>query len=138
MNKLLVSVAFACVVSAGFGDYVLMDCVKGQNVYNSNPSRVETDFVPLCTDRIEAAGSVFIGNHSPESAGDYASGTNHTLPTMGLAGAFSGIGTDSFRHQVTYQELSREGLSSLAETLFMKITGSEAKYSDLPSALRVG
>ena len=53
MNKLLVSVAFACVVSAGFGDYVLMDCVKGQNVYNSNPSRVETDFVPLCTDRIE-------------------------------------------------------------------------------------
>ena len=78
-------------------------------------------------DRIEAAGSVFIGNHSPESAGDYASGTNHTLPTMGLAGAFSGIGTDSFRHQVTYQELSREGLSSLAETI---ITMADAEGLD--------
>ena len=67
--------------------------------------------------QIEAAGSVFIGNYSPESAGDYASGTNHTLPTMGLAAAYSGIGLDSFMHSVTYQELSREGLSSLAATI---------------------
>ena len=67
--------------------------------------------------RITAAGSIFIGNYSPESAGDYASGTNHTLPTMGLATAFSGIGTDSFMHAVYYQELSREGLSNLADTI---------------------
>ncbi|MBQ1168441.1 MAG: histidinol dehydrogenase, partial [Bacteroidales bacterium] len=61
-------------------------------------------------EQITAAGSVFIGNYSPESAGDYASGTNHTLPTMGLARAFSGIGLDSFMHSITYQELKREGL----------------------------
>ena len=68
-------------------------------------------------DRISAAGSVFIGNYSPESAGDYASGTNHTLPTMGLARAWSGIGLDSFMHSVTYQQLSREGLSLLGDTI---------------------
>ena len=67
--------------------------------------------------RITAAGSIFIGNYSPESAGDYASGTNHTLPTMGLATAFSGIGTDSFMHSVYYQELTREGLGGLASTI---------------------
>ena len=68
-------------------------------------------------EQITAAGSVFIGNYSPESAGDYASGTNHTLPTMGLARAWSGIGLDSFMHSVTYQELSREGLAALGETI---------------------
>ncbi len=68
-------------------------------------------------DRISAAGSVFIGNYSPESAGDYASGTNHTLPTMGLARAWRGIGLDSFMHSVTYQQLSREGLSLLGDTI---------------------
>ena len=66
---------------------------------------------------IRAAGSVFIGNHSPESAGDYASGTNHTLPTMGCARAFSGIGTESFMHGITYQELSPEGLRSISDTI---------------------
>ena len=68
-------------------------------------------------EKITAAGSVFIGNYSPESAGDYASGTNHTLPTMGLARAWSGIGLDSFMHSITYQELTREGLESLGDTI---------------------
>lgn len=68
-------------------------------------------------DRISAAGSIFIGNYSPESAGDYASGTNHTLPTMGCARAFSGIGTESFMHGITYQELSRSGLRSISDTI---------------------
>ncbi len=68
-------------------------------------------------DRIRAAGSIFIGNYSPESAGDYASGTNHTLPTMGCAKAFSGIGTESFMHGITYQELSRSGLRSISDTI---------------------
>lgn len=75
-------------------------------------------------EQITAAGSVFIGNYSPESAGDYASGTNHTLPTMGLAAAYSGIGLDSFMHSITYQELSREGLGSLAETI-ITMAGAE-------------
>ena len=67
--------------------------------------------------RITAAGSIFVGHYSPESAGDYASGTNHTLPTMGLATAYSGIGLDSFMHAITYQELSQEGLNALGSTI---------------------
>ena len=66
---------------------------------------------------ITAAGSIFIGNYSPESAGDYASGTNHTLPTGGWAKAYSGVNLDSFMRKITYQELSREGLSDLAPTI---------------------
>ena len=62
---------------------------------------------------IYAAGSVFIGNFSPESAGDYASGTNHTLPTSGWAHSFSGVNIDSFMHKITYQELTPEGLELL-------------------------
>ena len=64
--------------------------------------------------RITAAGSVFIGNYSPESAGDYASGTNHTLPTSAWARSFSGVNIDSFMHKITYQELTPEGLSDLS------------------------
>ena len=66
---------------------------------------------------ITAAGSVFIGNYSPESAGDYASGTNHTLPTSGWARSFSGVNIDSFMHKITYQELTREGLGLLADVI---------------------
>lgn len=66
---------------------------------------------------IKAAGSVFIGNYSPESAGDYASGTNHTLPTSAWARAYSGVNLDSFMRKITYQELSREGLALLAPTI---------------------
>lgn len=67
--------------------------------------------------QVEAAGSVFIGHFSPESAGDYASGTNHTLPTMGFATAYSGVGTDSFMHAITFQKLTRKGLETLAPTI---------------------
>lgn len=66
---------------------------------------------------ITAAGSVFIGNYSPESAGDYASGTNHTLPTSGWARSFSGVNLDSFQRKITYQELTAEGLKGLSETI---------------------
>ena len=67
--------------------------------------------------QITAAGSVFIGPWSPESAGDYASGTNHTLPTGGWARAYSGVNTDSFLRKITYQELSRKGLATLSPTV---------------------
>lgn len=63
---------------------------------------------------ITAAGSIFIGNYSPESAGDYASGTNHTLPTSGWARSFSSVNIDSFMHKITYQELTEEGLRKLS------------------------
>ncbi len=68
-------------------------------------------------ERITAAGSIFIGNYSPESAGDYASGTNHTLPTYGWARSFSGVNLDSFMRKITYQELSPEGLKALGGTI---------------------
>ena len=66
---------------------------------------------------ITAAGSVFIGPWSPESAGDYASGTNHTLPTSGWARSCSGVNMDSFFRKMTLQEITREGLSGLAPTI---------------------
>jgi histidinol dehydrogenase len=63
------------------------------------------------------AGSVFIGNYSCESAGDYASGTNHTLPTNGAARAFSGVSTASFMKTITYQRLSEEGIRGLGPVI---------------------
>ncbi|MDE3249224.1 MAG: histidinol dehydrogenase [Bacteroidota bacterium] len=63
------------------------------------------------------AGSVFLGHYSPESAGDYASGTNHTLPTNGYARAYSGVSVDSFVKKITYQELSEQGLRNIGPTV---------------------
>lgn len=74
--------------------------------------------------QITAAGSVFIGNYSPESAGDYASGTNHTLPTCGWASSCSGVNIDSFMRKITFQELSEEGLARLSDTI---VTMAEAE-----------
>lgn len=68
-------------------------------------------------DRITAAGSIFVGHYSPESAGDYASGTNHTLPTSGWAHSCSGVNIDSFMRKMTIQELSLQGLEALAPTI---------------------
>lgn len=71
----------------------------------------------ILASRINCTGSIFLGNWSPESAGDYASGTNHTLPTSGLANAWSGLGVECFMHAVTWQQLSREALEGLAPTI---------------------
>ena len=68
-------------------------------------------------EKITSAGSIFIGNYSPESAGDYASGTNHTLPTSGWAHSCSGVNIDSFMRKMTIQELSRDGIETLAPTI---------------------
>ena len=76
---------------------------------------------------ITSAGSVFIGNHSPESAGDYASGTNHTLPTSGWAKSYSGVNIDSFMKKITYQELTRDGLRSLSDVI---VTMADAEGLD--------
>jgi histidinol dehydrogenase len=68
-------------------------------------------------ERIINAGSVFLGNYSPESAGDYASGTNHTLPTNGFAKTYSGVSVDSFVKKITYQKISPEGLRNIGKTV---------------------
>ncbi len=73
--------------------------------------------------RITSAGSVFIGNWSPESAGDYASGTNHTLPTSGWARAYSGVNTDSFFRRMTLQELTPVGLRCIGGTIMTMAAG---------------
>ena len=68
-------------------------------------------------EKILNAGSVFIGNYSPESAGDYASGTNHSLPTSGSAKSTGGISVESFMKSITFQQLTKEGLSNISKTI---------------------
>ncbi|MCX2739200.1 histidinol dehydrogenase [Pontibacter anaerobius] len=75
-----------------------------------------SDFEELM-DGIANAGSVFLGHYSPESAGDYASGTNHTLPTNGYARAYSGVSLDSFVKKITFQYITREGLQHIGKTI---------------------
>ena len=74
--------------------------------------------------KVRAAGSVFIGNYSPESAGDYASGTNHTLPTGAWARSYSGVNLDSFMRKITYQELTAAGLTAIAPAI-ITMAGAE-------------
>ncbi len=74
---------------------------------------------------ITNAGSVFIGHYSPESVGDYASGTNHTLPTNGFARAYSGVSLDSFCKKITFQELSKDGLKNIGRTVELMAEAEE-------------
>ena len=69
------------------------------------------------TNKITNAGSVFLGNYSPESAGDYASGTNHTLPTNGFAKNYSGVSLDSFVKKITFQNITKTGIKNLGKTI---------------------
>src|SRR5436190_2161578 len=76
------------------------------------------------TDMIVSAGSVFIGNYSPESVGDYASGTNHTVPTNGYAAMYSGVSVDSFVKKITFQQLTEQGLKNIGDTV-MQMASAE-------------
>ncbi|MDR2691826.1 MAG: histidinol dehydrogenase, partial [Dysgonamonadaceae bacterium] len=78
---------------------------------------IETEDYPEIAGRITNAGSVFLGHYTPESAGDYASGTNHTLPTNGYARMYSGVSLDSFMKKITFQEISRDGIRNLGATI---------------------
>jgi histidinol dehydrogenase len=71
----------------------------------------------IVAEKVSNAGSVFIGNYSPESAGDYASGTNHTLPTNGYAHAYSGVSVDSFVKKITFQQLTERGLINIGQSV---------------------
>ncbi|MDO5442437.1 MAG: histidinol dehydrogenase [Bacteroidia bacterium] len=93
------------------------DIVTFANLYAPEHLIISTAEPWRIADRITAAGSVFVGEYSPESAGDYASGTNHTLPTSGWAHSHSGVNIDSYMRKMTIQELSREGLEALAPTI---------------------
>jgi len=80
------------------------------------------------TDKIKNAGSVFLGNYTPESAGDYASGTNHTLPTGSYARSYSGVSVDSFVKKITFQYISAKGIQNLGPTveILAELEGLEA------------
>lgn len=93
------------------------DMVNLINFYAPEHLIIATKEAASLAERITNAGSVFIGNYSPESAGDYASGTNHTLPTNGWAKSFSGIGLDSFCKKITFQEITHEGIRLLGPVI---------------------
>jgi len=87
------------------------------NEYAPEHLIIVTKNYPDLAGRIVNAGSVFLGNYSPESAGDYASGTNHTLPTNGTAKAYSGVNLDSFTKKMTFQELTEYGLFNIGPSV---------------------
>ena len=87
------------------------------NLYAPEHLILQTDDAADLAENITNAGSVFIGHWTPESAGDYASGTNHTLPTNGWARSVSGLNLDSFCKKITYQEITREGLEQLGPVI---------------------
>jgi histidinol dehydrogenase len=87
------------------------------NEYGPEHFIVCTNNNDFYVNHIENAGSVFIGNYTPESAGDYASGTNHTLPTNGFTKAYSGVNLDSFLKSITFQEISKEGIKAIGKSV---------------------
>ncbi|MBR5176154.1 MAG: histidinol dehydrogenase [Bacteroidales bacterium] len=95
----------------------LDECVDFANLYAPEHLILAVKDPEALALKVEAAGSVFLGHYSPESAGDYASGTNHILPTGGTAVAWNGLGVESFMHAVTFQSLSDAGLQSLGGTI---------------------
>ena len=95
-------------------DAIALDLI---NEYGPEHFIVCTNDNAYYIDNIENAGSVFIGNYTPESAGDYASGTNHTLPTNGFSKSYSGVNLDSFTKSITFQEISKEGIQNIGSAI---------------------
>lgn len=102
----------------------LNTAVAVSNAYAPEHLIIQTDNATTVAEKIINAGSVFIGHFSPESVGDYASGTNHTLPTQGFARAYSGVSVESFTKKITFQHLTDQGLRNIAQTV---ITMAEAE-----------
>ena len=95
----------------------LDEALAFSNIYAPEHLILQTDNWEKLTDKISNAGSVFLGHLTPESAGDYASGTNHTLPTSAYARSYSGVSVDSFVKKITFQSLSAEGIQNLGPTV---------------------
>lgn len=92
-------------------------CIAFSNAYAPEHLILAIDTPEQYIDKIRNAGSVFLGNYSCESAGDYASGTNHTLPTNGYSRSYSGVSLDSFLKKITFQEITKEGLINIGNTI---------------------
>lgn len=93
------------------------EAIELSNYYAPEHLILQTRNAELLAEKVVNAGSVFLGHYTPESAGDYASGTNHTLPTNGHARAYSGVSLDSFVKKITFQQITKEGLQQLGETI---------------------
>jgi histidinol dehydrogenase len=91
--------------------------IEVSNAYAPEHLILQVESARDCLPQIRNAGSIFLGPWSPESAGDYCSGTNHVLPTYGYARAYSGLGVDQFLRQMTVQELTVEGLAGIADAV---------------------
>jgi len=95
----------------------ISDCIDFSNIYAPEHLIIAIDYPESYTTQILNAGSVFLGNYSCESAGDYASGTNHTLPTSGYAKSYSGVSLDSFVKKITFQKITKKGLQNIGKTI---------------------
>ena len=93
------------------------EAIEMTNEYAPEHLIIETENYMDLADKVVNAGSVFLGGLTPESAGDYASGTNHTLPTNGYAKAYSGVSLDSFIRKITFQEITREGIQNVGPAI---------------------
>jgi histidinol dehydrogenase len=95
----------------------LDECIDLSNQYAPEHLIINTSKPVLLADKVINAGSVFLGKYSCESAGDYASGTNHTLPTNGHARSYSGVSSESFVKRITFQELTSTGIKNIGKVI---------------------
>ena len=95
----------------------LEECMNFSNLYGPEHLILAVKEARTLSQKVKSAGSVFLGNYSCESAGDYASGTNHTLPTNGFASSYSGVSLDSFVKKITFQEISETGIQNLGPSI---------------------
>ena len=93
------------------------EAIAMTNEYAPEHLIIETSNYMELAEKVVNAGSVFLGSYTPESAGDYASGTNHTLPTNGYAKGYSGVSLDSFIRKITFQEINREGIQNIGPAI---------------------
>jgi histidinol dehydrogenase len=115
----------------------LEEAVEMTNEYAPEHLIISTHYHNGVAANITNAGSVFLGNYSPESAGDYASGTNHTLPTNGYAKAYSGVNLDSFVRKITFQQLSKEGLTNLSNAIILMAENEELQAHSNAVKIRI-
>jgi histidinol dehydrogenase len=115
----------------------LSDQIDLINEYAPEHLIISTGNYQKVADKIINAGSVFLGELTPESAGDYASGTNHTLPTNGWARSFSGVNLDSFIKKITYQEITAEGLKNIGPAIEIMADAEELKAHKNAVTLRL-
>ena len=113
------------------------EAIQMINAYAPEHLILSVDNALVVAEKVINAGSVFIGNYSPESVGDYASGTNHTLPTNRHAKAYSGVSVDSFVKKITFQQLTETGLKNIAQTVIQMATGEQLEAHAQAVAIRV-